>query len=51
MAKSSDQHQQLNLERDVNRAVELLDKLQRTEYHSWLSKDVPLSKLRELQKV
>ena len=51
MAKSSDQHQQLNLERDVNRAVELLDKLQRTEYHSWLSKDVPLSKLQELQKV
>lgn len=27
---------QLNLERDVNRAIELLEKLQRTEYNAWL---------------
>lgn len=44
--------QQLNLERDINRAIELLDKLQRTEYNAWFgSKDVPLDKLASLQKV
>jgi C-terminal processing protease CtpA/Prc len=49
MAGSSEQ--QLNLERDINRAIELLDKLQRTEYNAWLGKDVPLDKLASLQKV
>lgn len=43
--------QQLHLERDVQRAVELLDKLQKTEYNAWLGKDVPLEKLASLQKV
>lgn len=51
MAGPSDQ-QQLNLERDIQRAIELLDKLQRTEYNAWFSsKDVPLDKLASLQKV
>lgn len=49
--QASKQPQQLNLERDVNRAIELLDKLQRTEYNAWLSKDVDLNKLKQLQKV
>jgi len=50
MARSSESHQ-LNLERDVNRAVELLEKLQRTEYAAWLGRDVSLDKMRELQQV
>ena len=41
----------LHLERDINRAIELLDKLQRTEYNAWLSKDVPVDKLASLQKI
>ena len=28
----------LNLEQDVKRAIELIDKLQKTEYNAWLSK-------------
>ena len=33
------------------RAVELLDRLQRTEYHAWIGSDLDVSKLRELQSV
>lgn len=54
MAKSHrdpSQGQPLNLERDVNRAVELLDKLQKTEYNAWLGKGVNLDKVRELQSI
>lgn len=54
MAKSSrdsNNSKPLNLERDVNRAVELLDKLQKTEYNAWLGKSVNLDKIRELQNV
>lgn len=41
----------LHLAEDVSRAIELLDKLQRTEYSSWMSPDVNLNKLAALQKV
>lgn len=50
-AKESSESQPLNLERDVNRAVELMDKLQRTEYNAWLSKSINVDKIRELQNV
>ena len=30
----------LDLEHDVKRAIELIDKLQKTEYSAWLSKFV-----------
>ncbi|KAI1289983.1 Protein lin-7 -like protein B [Halotydeus destructor] len=42
---------QLNLERDISRAVELLDKLQRTEYNAWIGNDVPTEKLAQLSKI
>ena len=41
----------LNLEGDVNRAIDLLDRLQRTEYNAWIGKDVDVGKLRDLQSV
>lgn len=41
----------LTLQRDVKRAVELLEKLQKTEYSSWLGGEVPAQKLAALQKV
>lgn len=50
-SSTSSQEVQLNLQRDIQRAVELLDKLQRTEYHAWLNNDVSLQKLQTLQKV
>lgn len=30
----------LNLEKDIKRATELIDKLQKTEYNAWLNKYV-----------
>mgnify|MGYP002649174773 CR=1 FL=1 len=30
--------EKLNLEQDVKRAVELIEKLQKTEYSAWMSK-------------
>jgi len=41
----------LNLERDVNRAIELLEKLERTEYNAWLGKGVNVEKVKQLQNV
>ena len=41
----------LNLESDIKRAVELLGKLQRTEYSVWMGSDVNQNKLAALQKV
>lgn len=43
--------EELNLDHDIQRAVELLDKLQRSEYGSWLGQDVNINKLAALQKV
>lgn len=42
---------ELNLERDVSRAIDLLERLQRTEYNAWIGKDVDVSKLRDLQSI
>jgi hypothetical protein len=36
MAASSGE--KLNLENDIKRAIELLEKLQRTEYNAWISR-------------
>jgi len=41
----------LNLEADVRRAVQLLEKLQRTEYSSWVSNQAQIDKLAALQRV
>lgn len=30
--------EKLNLEQDVKRAIELIERLQKTEYNAWLSK-------------
>jgi hypothetical protein len=49
ISSSGDAH--LDLERDVNRAIELLDRLQRTEYNAWIGKDVDVGKMRDLQSV
>ncbi|KAI2804745.1 hypothetical protein RDWZM_008052 [Blomia tropicalis] len=41
----------LNLEHDVKRAIELIDKLQKTEYSAWLSNESSLEKLVTLKKI
>ncbi|XP_053211874.1 protein lin-7 homolog C-like [Panonychus citri] len=43
--------EELNLESDIKRAVELLGKLQRTEYSVWMGSDVDQNKLAALQKI
>ncbi|RWS28715.1 lin-7-like protein [Leptotrombidium deliense] len=42
---------ELNLEADIKRAVDLLEKLQRTEYNAWMANEVNVNKLQALQKV
>lgn len=48
MAASNDE---LNLEVDIRRAIDLLEKLQRTEYSAWMGNEVNIEKLSALQKV
>ncbi|XP_074593890.1 L27 and PDZ_signaling domain-containing protein veli [Brevipalpus obovatus] len=43
--------EELNLENDIRRAIELLEKLQRSEYASWMGTEMNLNKLAALQKV
>ncbi|KAH9390240.1 Protein lin-7 C [Tyrophagus putrescentiae] len=43
--------EKLNLEQDVKRAVELIEKLQKTEYSAWMSNDTSLEKLTTLKKI
>ncbi|RWS05337.1 lin-7-like protein [Dinothrombium tinctorium] len=50
MAASSEECE-LNLENDIKRAVDLLEKLQRTEYNAWLGNEVNVGKLQALQRV
>ncbi len=47
MAASSGE--KLNLENDIKRAIELLEKLQRTEYNAWISRFYFISLLIDLQ--
>jgi hypothetical protein len=46
MAASSGE--KLNLENDIKRAIELLEKLQRTEYNAWISRFYFISLLIDL---
>lgn len=48
MASSGDK---LNLESDIKRAIELIEKLQRTEYNAWMSNEASLQKLAALEKI
>lgn len=43
--------EELNLDQDIRRAVELLEKLQRSEFASWHGNEVNLNKLSALEKV
>jgi len=48
---SSSPPEKLNLGDDIKKAVELLTKLQKTEYNAWIQSDVSVQKLSSLQKV